>query len=50
MFKANNTYELMEFNYPLSSDSIREIEKHTKYDQGLEESHFNEIAANYDAI
>jgi hypothetical protein len=40
----------MEFNYPLATDSIREIEKHTKYDPGLEESHFDEIATNYDAI
>ena len=40
----------MEFNYPLATDSIREMEKHTKYDQGSEECHFDEIAANYDAI
>ena len=24
----------IEFNYPLSSDSIKEMEKHTKYDEG----------------
>ena len=26
------------------------MEKHTKYDKGQEESHFDSISANYDAI
>jgi predicted TPR repeat methyltransferase len=36
--------------YPLPSDSIREMETHTKFDPGQEEDHFNNIALNYDEI
>jgi len=50
MFKYTNKTQPMEFNYPLSCDSIREIEKHTIYDKGQEETHFNEVSTNYDAI
>ena len=40
----------MEFTYPLQSESIREMEKHTKFDAGQEKAHFNTISANYDDI
>ena len=36
--------------YPLPSESICEMEKHTKFDAGKEEAHFDNIANNYDDI
>jgi predicted TPR repeat methyltransferase len=39
-----------DFSYPLSGESIREMEKHTKYDAGEEQTHFSTISANYDDI
>ena len=50
MFNLKNKTQQIEFNYPLSTESIREIEKHTKYDQGQEEVHYDDISTNYDAI
>jgi len=50
MFKFENKTQQMEFNYPFATESIREIEKHTKYDKGQEEAHFDEISTNYEAI
>jgi len=40
----------IEFSYPLSSESIQEMERHTKYDEGEEQSHFDKISTNYDDI
>jgi predicted TPR repeat methyltransferase len=46
-------YDAPKYNfdtYPLPSESICEMEKHTKYDAGQEEAHFDKIANNYDEI
>ena len=51
MFSQKSDTPKYEFGvYPLPSDSISEMEKHTKYDAGQEEAHFDKIANNYDDI
>lgn len=50
MFKFETTNMPMEFQSPLTTENIAQIERHTKYDAGKEEAHFDDISTNYDAI
>ena len=50
MYAYKSETPSLDFTYPLKSESIREMEKHTKFDAGEEKSHFNIISANFDDI
>lgn len=51
MFTNQSETPMFDFTaYPLPGESIAEMEKHTKYDAGQEQAHFNLIANNYDNI
>jgi hypothetical protein len=50
MYKQKQCVKVLDFSLPLLPESIREMEKHTIYDQKNPKSHFDEIAPNYDAI
>ena len=49
IFNQNNV-KVLDFALPLKPESIREMEKHTTYKKQNTENHFDEIAANYDAV
>lgn len=50
MYTYQSETPIHDFSVPLKSESIREMEKHTKFDAGNEKAHFNNISVNYDEI
>ena len=50
MYTYQSETPQFEFTYPLAAESVREMERHTKFDAGQEKSHFNTISVNYDQV